>query len=1209
MMSNTETKTRPVGQRKSRKLTVIVLAVMITGTAFGIAYRHYTNPEHIRVRAEEYLQSLTNGQVTVGSAGFSWFGGIRLFDVSVEGISPDRRATTVAGETSEVFSCRETLLTHDVMSALTGKLTIKSILAVEPTCVIARNARDGTTNLTDLWKPISAPSSPGDIDLPTIELRDARIRVVDRDRADSRTVEELVLTMRGRKSSASPQFYDVVWRGGGKHKAEGHSQIDVNTGSVRNVTGGLPWMSIEGVLIAVNAKYDQAGTWSDLLGLGGTVRASDYDFGGADEAAGRSATIELDNASLSIPISPEEEPLAPEDRYLRFEEVFGAIEVTAYGIKAEFDGTFHGARCHASATMHGGVNRLKTLDDVDFDVDVAITQLVLPRIDPDVPPAQIRFVQRWHSLKRFFAEFDPHGPVDLELSARKNAGFNEKLQVDRVVIDARGGDAMCRFFPYRVENLRGRVELTREEVTLQQLRGEHDGGLVTIEGRIIEPKRSCAADLRINGTGIPIDQALYDALPAVYKSVYDRFHPEGKVNVELSLSRTAGTDEEPSNWQTRSAVSFDGLSAQYTDFPLPVEQLSGLVVLEEDRLELVGIRGHSGDAEVAVEGTASFDSSRMRDLKVTVRGEGMTFDERLLAALSKPLREQVEAFHPDGQFNVETTLTYDDSAQTLQHVSEVALTGITMHHDRFPIVAKNVEGSLRVSPDGIVVAGITGQYNDATIAAHGKVDTSTAPPTTEFAINGQDVQLDDSLLSALPARLRGPLADWQINGPIDVDVTLRTDAGSEDDGLIAAVVAWLDGNTVRHAGLPLPLEGVRARINCDDSAITASGITARYGEAQVHVDVDARFGAGRKEGTYTISATTVTLDESIRGALSPGFRSTWDSLGLAGSGDLHIERLHYECLDVDESCVWSVVGRIDVREVSLPGVAEISGATGTLTGRGLLIDRLGGSALSGNLSLEAMDVYGQHIHEVQAPWSLAHTADGRGRLALDSIRGRIYGGALTAKAEVAYDHERTSYDLKTTVYNMDIQPYIAAARSPETEGDDSMDARGLADAHLYLSGLAGESSSRRGGGRIEIRDGHIYRLPLILAILNVINLQKPEEGAFQNAAADFHIIGNRMQLTDIELWGKVLALVGYGSMSLPDKGVNLYFVNVSPHRWARFPGLGDLVENASRELVELHATGPLSGPTVRAKPFRGLTEELKSLFQKREKKRIISNGS
>ncbi|MCZ6894699.1 MAG: hypothetical protein O7H40_11725, partial [Gammaproteobacteria bacterium] len=174
------------------------------------------------------------------------------------------------------------------------------------------------TNLLRLPEHVDRLAGRG----PTIELRDARIRVVSVEDGEARLVEDLRLTIRARPAQGEPDTYVVAWHDESQQAADGHSKIDLRTWRLRNVQGGLPWMSIEAVMAAIDVGYDGVGAWSDLLGLAGIVRAKDYNLPGAGEnQATRSATIELTNASISIPIGAEESDLPPEERYIRFEGV------------------------------------------------------------------------------------------------------------------------------------------------------------------------------------------------------------------------------------------------------------------------------------------------------------------------------------------------------------------------------------------------------------------------------------------------------------------------------------------------------------------------------------------------------------------------------------------------------------------------------------------------------------------------------------------------------------------------------------------------------------------------------------------------------------------------------------------------------------------------------------------------------------------------
>lgn len=1209
----------PRGRGRRLKLAAYVF-VPVIGIAIGggLVYQHYADPETIRAIAETHLQRYTRGVVTVGSARLSLLEGIRLYDVAVSEVRSD---TDSPGQVpiSPVFECREVRLGCDLLSALAGNLKIESVTALEPTCRIVRHRADGRTNLTGL---LASSGSPGTwpVRLPTLELRDAHVQVISREPAEDRIVENLRLTIRALPSKQNRHVYDVVWHGGTSRAASGHSQIDVRTGGLRNISGGLPLMSIEAVMLAVNAKYDGAGAWCDLLGLDGEVRATNYGFdrvsalispGSRDDrepapdGKGISATLELLDASISIPINDEERMLRPDERYLRFERVNGEVELTPEGIRAAFTGLFHGSECTVSATIHGSVARLATfddLDDVDFDARISVKGLTLPQTESDRPAAEVRFVNHWRRLAALYRAYDPHGPVDLEIEATNSAGSDEPI-VRRVVLTARGGDASCRFFPYRLRKVEGSVEYTREGVFLRDLHGEHDGGTVSVNGRLAKATKWAAKEVTVRGTGLPIDEALWLALPERYGRIREKFDPQGTFDALVEFTQPAGTEERPGKRRFKSRVSLRDVSASYVGFPYPVGSLTGTFLVDKGRLQVVDVAGRSGEAHIAVDGSLTFDSDRITALDLAVRGRNVALDSAFLSALAARVRDKIQAFHPSGSFDVETSVTLDRETKKVLCTSDVVLHDVAIRHEKFPVEVARIAGRLRVTPGAITTSGLAGRYNEADVSVEGSVRTAAGGPSTvDLAVSTRGLRLDETLHSALPQPLREALGDWKIDGPIATDTVYRTRPVDADGAGAMRTLARLTGATVSHPRFPIPFRNVRGEITFDGEGARATGVEGRYGEAGVHLDFDVRRTQEGEEGTFTLGATGVALNDSLRGLLSERMAATWDRLRPTGSIDLHVERLQCRRGGADGPRTWSVEGYVEFNDVGLPGVAGIERMSGTLVGSGSVVDRLGGTALSGTLALATVDVLGQRLTSAGSNWSGVRTADGTGMLALDSIQGKIHDGSLTAQVEVAFDPQRTDYSLSTTVHGMRIDPLFESGRAQRPPDDEPPEVRGLADGHLRLSGVVGRPKQTRGRGRLEILDAHIYRLPLILAIINMLKLSIPDGNAFDDARTDFFIVGNRVQLEDIVLRGDALALNGSGSMTLPDCAVDLNLQSVSIHRWARVPVLTEFVEGASRELAELHVTGPLSQPKVSLIALPGINKELKRLFRKKQPK-------
>lgn len=1199
---------RPAKPRR-RWLRRLLLLIPVVGVILAglVLVRHYTHPERIRATAEDYLQRFAHGRVSVGSARFSLFGGIRLFDVTVSEV-PHEATFSLDGRPSRrpitpVVSCREVKLTCDLTSIFVDRPRVRSVVAFAPTFSIVRDLTARRTNVDGLLRAPDRSEEDKRLALPAIELRDAGVKVMSRDRGRDRLVGDLRLTVRALPLRRNPDVFDVVWQGGEDRASSGHLQIDLRARRLRNVRGGLPWMPIEAGTLALDTKWDGMAARCESLGIRGSVWVRDYDLPwGSDTHQARSATIELADASISIPVDEGESAGPPEERYLRFEQINGQMELAAKEITAELTGVLHGSECGASATVRGILGHGGTLGDIDFDAQLTATDLTLPRADSGSPPAEIRFVN-WARVAEHYDKYDPRGPVDLEVEVAKRAG-SDKPEIRRVRLEAKGGDASYGFLSYRLKNVAGAVEYTPAGVFIRSLRGERDDAVITIEGFLEEPRRRAAKKLTIKGTGIPIDDALSDSLPVRFRKIRERFNPKGKLDIELVLTQPTGPDREPPKWRSQATIMLDDVSASFTGFPYQVDHLRGVLEVAMDELQVIDVTGQAGEARVHIGGSATFGPGRLETLDLSIQGQGVVFDDNFLSALPAEARETVDAFHPSGQFNVDTLLTLDPDTDAVRHSSRVALKDVAVRHEKIPVEVLGIRGELEVTDDEIALRDLTGRYNEATVSARGSMRRAGEQYSLELSVRTEDLQLDERLCAALPPGIRDLLSDWQIDGPIATETVIRSDPKSAGSPTTFPTVARLSGAAVRHPRFLIPFRDVQAEITIDPDGARATGIEARYGEARLRVGFDVRRQEEGSEGSITLSATGVRLDDSLRDLLPDQMAAAWDRLQPDGSIDLRLDPLRSYRSEPEGRREWSVVGYVELNDVALPGVAELEGISGTLVGSGLIADRLGGISLSGRLSLAEPSLFGRRLTQAESDWYFARAANGEGLLVFDDIRAHVYDGTATGNVKVSFGTDQTNYSLVTTVQGMQIEPVLNARRGTRLADGKPVNARGLAGAHVYLSGVVGDSSSKQGGGRFEILNGHIYRLPIIFAILKVLDLSIPERDAFDEARGEFFLVGNRMQLENVRLRSSVLALDGAGTLSLPDQGVDLKLHYVSPRRWLQVPVLTGLVEGASRELVELHVTGPLSSPRVQPRPLRAISEEFDRLFEKRKPRKI-----
>jgi len=1187
-------------KRKWLRRIVALVLVAVLCSLVG-AYQTFTDPERIRTMAQEVLQQHIRGQITVGSASFSLFGGIRLFDVAVDDVVSDHPTGGNDVAPSRLFECPEVEVSHDPTAILWGELRIRSIVASEPHCSIVRDRGDGKTNLARVLEPVESAPGVSQAGIPPIELREARLSVVHRDGFSERTIEDLRLTVRGWPSRDDPLFYNIVWQCV-DDSANGHSRVDLQNGTVSNVRGGLPWMSIEAVMVVVDAQFDGAGSWCDLLGLGGQVRALDYNVcADAESGVGRWATIELDDASLSIPICDEEESLAPADRYLRFKQVNGAVTVRESGMEATFSGVFHGSPCRVSARLRGGVEKINSLDDVDFEAELEANDLVLPGADPQAPAAEARFVGSLHQLERFYNRYQPAGVVDLRMSVSKRAGLDEPIVLDFAHLRVLDGRVCPVYFPYPIEGLSGLVEAASQQVYFHDLLARHEDTTLTLNGHLRRSAKRWGGELHVEGVAVPLDEKLYGALGEQNRSLWDQFHPAGKADIEVRISGGL-TGDESGKWETAITAEFDDLSGSYAGFPYALDHMQGRIEKAAGRVE-VEVAGRHGEARVNLAGNVTYEGTSITDVLLNIQAVDVPLDDSLLGALPQPLESEVVAFSPTGLIDAVLVMEWDPESEDVLTDGRVFLRDVAVRHEEMPIPFDCVNGAIVLSADRVNIEKMEARYQDGVLTVSGWCGRGDKRGQADLNIQCRDLLVDDELCSSLPDALGDALSRWRAVGPIDVDVTVASPAYPVDENLDVAATITLDGVGVRCAGLPVPLEQVRAEISADAGGARCGDFQARYAGADVTGAFDVKKSGNAVEADLRLTLSDLLLDENLRNALPDAYRSRWDRLEPVGAVDIKLKRLGYRNAGDGSTPVWDVDGEVRLYDAGLPALIDVKHMSGDLSVSGTVVDTLGGTTLDGQLILRAAELFQCRLSEVQTQWSFVATADGQGEFLMDDIYSYLYGGSVEARYGMSLGTGETTFRLNATARDVNIGPFFKTDVHSVMEKTSEARASGRADAKLSLLGTIGDPQSCHGQGGLEISDGRIYRLPLVLAILNFLNpATSPDPEAFDYVKAVFSIRGRRMSFEDIRLQGPTLRLRGAGKMSLMDRHVDLALRGDG--RWPRVPFVSDVIDGVSRGLVELHVTGPLSQPTVTTRTLPKIGDTLRDLFKKKKPKRI-----
>ena len=130
-------------------------------------------------------------------------------------------------------------------------------------------------------------------------------------------------------------------------------------------------------------------------------------------------------------------------------------------------------------------------------------------------------------------QFQAEGVVDLAGTIRLS-GAEEGLRYDLKAV-LREASLCYRQFPYRLGDVRAEVEIRPEAISVLRAEGRHSGGEIVAGGRVERRPAGLVADLTLEGRGLAVDTALFEALPPPLVGVWRLLEPSGRLNARTAL--------------------------------------------------------------------------------------------------------------------------------------------------------------------------------------------------------------------------------------------------------------------------------------------------------------------------------------------------------------------------------------------------------------------------------------------------------------------------------------------------------------------------------------------------------------------------------------------------------------------------------------------------------------------------------------------------
>jgi len=397
-----------------------------------------------------------------------------------------------------------------------------------------------------------------------------------------------------------------------------------------------------------------------------------------------------------------------------------------------------------------------------IEAEVAVRRLELgPNLLPLLPA----------EVQEFWTRYLPVGQVDASFRLRYDGSQwwpEGKVQCQNVSFTSHK-------FPYRVENVRGTLDLSGQALTIS-LTAQNRKQWLGITGQLQNLFAGPVGAVDIRADQVPLDEKLLAALPGTSQEVVRSLHPSGTLRVQSRLWRER--PDEPMHQQLRVDVMEGAI--RFEKFPYPLNHIRGLLSMQDGHWTFSELVGNNDTGRVTCEGFLRPSPAGMQ-LYLSLMAHDVPLEEELRDALRPNMQRLWNDLRPRGGADIAVEINW-----TANQPLDVGVRAwpqpenASIELSQFPYRLEKLRGMLEYRAGQVTLQQLRAEHGAVRLSAGGQCQFLD-DGSWELVLDGLAVDRlhpDRDLIQALPARLRRAVVDLNPTAPVN----LRGLIGFRSDG-------------------------------------------------------------------------------------------------------------------------------------------------------------------------------------------------------------------------------------------------------------------------------------------------------------------------------------------------------------------------------------------------------------------------------------------
>ena len=811
-------------------------------------------------------------------------------------------------------------------------------------------------------------------------------------------------------------------------------------------------------------------------------------------------------------------------------------------------------------------------------------------------------------LIEFIRDYDFSATTNIDVTAEKSSQTENNWKPTNLEITGTDATFIYKDFPYRLDQLTGRVTLDSKGTLSIALHSSTSAFPVRIEGRFFTVLDNPRGQVDITTQNRAIDDKLFTALPGSRREELLKLHPTGTFDAKLRLIYDDESDpDDPLHIQAFLSVR-DG-TIQYDLFPMPIGSISGELYMRDGAWIFPTLTGTSGGATLTASGslinglTLEEITDEFRSSQTTLTPSGAQFvdvtgedtesspapielfastpipseplqpdawrfqlttdvqnfplgEELRSALVSYNKKDEFTKLHIDGKASgqIRTAYRTDTDKFSLEFDMQPISGTVHAHPEGFPYELREIAGQFSYREGGITVDGLRAKSGRTTYSANMKTqqipERGWTLDLTSLRID--QFQIDRDLQSATSNQTLAFLLFLNPSGSFNVDGAIHAFKG---EGSQAKLQTSWNLRFIAQQNSARPF--VQLDAICGSTKVVGTNIEGKTPTVFGEINIDSLYYNGLQianiQGPFFFDGTVFYWGQ----AAPPVQRTT-----------LYQDPFLRSRIDADPDFQQATTNK----DLTLAS----QGRRFTAITRGQAASNAPGFTETSN---------GPNTVESSFSSFPGHR----------SIQAEIFNGVFISDGKYSLQ-DAPSYKFTLDLHNgrlEDVSRYFAPGSKP---------LKGRVGARAIIQGEGRSIATLKGDGDVTVQEAELYELPQIVKILQILSVKDPDESAFNAATVKFQVLGDRLKLSNVLLRGDALTLFGNGWITLKgeEKLVDLTLNSRLGNASNQIPIVSDVIGEVGDQLTQIRVEGNLKSPIIHQEAAPGVKKAWWSIFPDRE---------